>query len=126
MKRSVRRTPKEAVATQAAADLTALVKAFKQNRRVTYGGKGFGSTALKIKGRIFAMRSSKGEFVIKLPAERVRALVKSGKGEYFEPARGRRMQEWLVVRLPKSQWLKLAMEARDFVQRGTPRASRSR
>lgn len=117
MKRPALRTIKGSAAEQATADLTALVKAFKQNRQVTHGGKGFGAKALKIKGRIFAMLSSKGQLVVKLPAERVDALVKSGKGEYFEPARGRVMKEWLVVGPPKAQWLTLAREACEFVRR---------
>ena len=100
------------------ADLTALVKAFKQDRLVTCGGRGFGSTALKVKGRIFAMLSSKGRFVVKLSGKRVDELVQSGKGEYFEPARGRLMKEWLAVKLPNSAWLKLAREAHEFVRRG--------
>ncbi|MDE2070605.1 MAG: MmcQ/YjbR family DNA-binding protein [Gammaproteobacteria bacterium] len=100
------------------ADLTALVKEFRQDRHVTYGGKGFGSTALKVKGRIFAMLSSKGRFVVKLSGERVDELVQSGKGEYFEPARGRLMKEWLVVKLPESAWPRLAREAHAFVRRG--------
>ena len=118
MKSAPKRKAKRPATSAGDADLTALVKAFKQNRDVTYGGKGFGSTALKVNGRIFAMLSSKGRFVVKLSDERVDELVQSGKGEYFEPARGRLMKEWLVVKLPKSAWLKLAREAHEFVRRG--------
>ncbi|MDE2274300.1 MAG: MmcQ/YjbR family DNA-binding protein [Gammaproteobacteria bacterium] len=118
MKSAPPRKAKRPATSAGDADLTALVKAFKQNRDVTYGGKGFGSTALKVNGRIFAMLSSKGRFVVKLSGERVDELVQSGKGRYFEPARGRLMKEWLVVKLPKSAWLKLAREACDFVRRG--------
>lgn len=115
----------KSVANAPDAQLLALVKAFKQNRQVTYGGKGFGSSALKIKGRIFAMLSSKGQFVVKLPGERVDELVKSGQGAYFDPGHGRLMKEWLVVKRPKAHWLKLAREACEFVQSATPRESRS-
>jgi hypothetical protein len=73
-----------------------------KERQVTYGGKGFGSTALKVKGKIFAMQSSKGEFVAKLPRGRVDELVRLGKGEYFDPGHGRLMKEWLVVRPARS------------------------
>ncbi len=121
MKKPSRRATRARATSQSAAGLTALVKAFKQNRQVTYGGKGFGSAALKVKGRIFARLSSKGQFVVKLPGGRVDELVKSGKGEYFEPARGRLMKEWLVVRLPQSHWLKIAMQACEFVRRAAPR-----
>ena len=101
-------------------EFDALINAFKRNRQVSYGGKGFGSGALKVNGKIFAMLSSKGQFVVKLSGERVDELVKSGQGEYFELARGRLMKEWLVVRLPKSHWLKLAKEACEFVRRDVP------
>ncbi|HEY8094949.1 MAG TPA: hypothetical protein VIE65_02505, partial [Methylobacter sp.] len=41
--------------------------AFALDRRVVCGGgKGFGSGALKVDGKIFAMISSKGQFVMKL------------------------------------------------------------
>lgn len=120
------RKAKRPVTSTVDAGLTALVKEFRQDRHVTYGGKGFGSTALKVKGSIFAMLSSKGQFVVKLSSERVDELVQSGKGEYFEPARGWVMKQWLVVKLPKSAWLKLAREAHEFVRRSTVRESRSR
>ena len=42
----------------------AVVKAFSRDRQVTHGGsKGFGSGALKVNGKIFAMISSTGKFV---------------------------------------------------------------
>ncbi|MGH8378549.1 MAG: hypothetical protein ACRER7_06305 [Gammaproteobacteria bacterium] len=71
----------------------AVVAAFKNNRQVSYGGKGFGSTALKVNGRIFAMMSSKGKFVVKLPKTRVVELVGDGQGEYFDPGHGRLIKE---------------------------------
>ena len=58
-----------------------VVEAFSHDRDVTIGGgKGFGSGALKVKGTIFAMMSSKNEFVVKLSKDRVDALVASGTG----------------------------------------------
>src|SRR5438093_1434493 len=45
--------------------------------------KGFGSSALKINDKIFAMVSWKGQFVVKLPRGRVDELVASGDGERF-------------------------------------------
>src|SRR5579863_8162496 len=63
-----------------------VVAAFTGNDRVTYGGgTGFGSGALKTDGKIFAMISSKGVFVVKLPKARVDALVAKGAGERFDP-----------------------------------------
>ena len=79
--------------------------------------RSFGSGALKVNGKIFAMLSSKGHFVAKLPAERVASLVASGGGSQFDPGHGRLMKEWLEVRkanLPT--WRALALEALAFVR----------
>ena len=81
-------------------------------------GKGFGSGALKVNGKIFAMMSSKGDFVVKLPKERVQELVVSGEGEYFDPGHGRLMKEWIAVVAGKTSWIELANEAYRFVKRG--------
>ena len=79
--------------------------------------RSFGSGALKVNGKIFAMLSSKGHFVAKLPAQRVASLVASGDGLQFDPGHGRLMKEWLEVRkahLPT--WRALALEALAFVR----------
>lgn len=96
-----------------------VVSAFAADQEVAHGGgKGFGSGALKVKGKIFAMISSKGEFVVKLPNKRVGELVESGKGELFDPGHGRLMKEWIVIGPGKSDWVDLAKEACDFVKWG--------
>jgi hypothetical protein len=84
---------------------------------VTVGeGKGFGSSALKVNGKIFAMVSSKNRFVVKLPTARVAALTVSGEGRPFEAGRGRPMKEWLELReTSKLRWSQLAQEAYDFL-----------
>jgi|SRR5438128_10107880 len=96
-----------------------IVRSLKKTPKVTLGSshkKGFGSSALCVHDRIFAMISSKGEFVVKLPMDRVDALVASGTGERFTPGHGRVMQEWLAVPAASSaNWLALAKEARSFV-----------
>ena len=95
-----------------------VVNAFADDRRVTPPGtgKGFGSGALKVNGKIFAMISSKGEFVVKLSEERVNELVAAGKGSRFDPGRGRVMKEWLVVTADHTLWIPLAKEARKFLR----------
>lgn len=95
----------------------AIVKAFAGKRGVSAeSGRGFGSSALKIDNRIFAMLASGERFVVKLPRQRVDAMVAAGEGERFDPRRnGKLMREWLVVG-PKleTHWLPLAQEAFEF------------
>jgi len=94
-----------------------VVNAFAKNAHVRRGtGKGFGSGALKVTGRIFAMMSSKGQFVVKLPKARADELVASGKVEYFDPGHGRLMKEWIAVPAGKRSWVELAKEAYHFVK----------
>jgi len=93
-----------------------VVAAFKKERDVTYGGKGFGSSGLKVNGKLFAMISSKGKFVAKLPKARVTELVEQGKGEYFDPGHGRLMKEWISLDAAPSSWVTFAKEALRFVR----------
>lgn len=97
----------------------AVVKAFARKRGVTRGdeAKGFGASALKVDDKIFAMLASDGEFVVRLPRQRVDALVASGAGGRFDPRRnGKVMKEWLVLRHGlEERWLPLAQEALEFV-----------
>jgi hypothetical protein len=92
-----------------------VVAAFAKDRRVTYGGKGFGSSGLKVDGKLFAMIASRGQFVAKLPKDRVGELVRAGKGAYFDPGHGRLMKEWVALDGAPASWLALAKEARAFV-----------
>lgn len=77
----------------------------------------FGSMGLKVGGKVFAMLV-KGRLVVKLPKERVEALVASGGGEYFDPGHGRIMKEWVAVEPGNGDWQSLAREAKHFVARG--------
>ena len=95
---------------ESVAKLFAKVRGVTRERR-----KGFGSGALKVNGKIFAMMSSKGQFVVKLPKQRVDELVKGGSGERFVPGSGRVMKEWAVIE-GCSGWIDLAREAYDFVK----------
>jgi hypothetical protein len=74
----------------------------------------FGSNGLKVHGKIFAMLV-RGALVVKLRKERVDELVASGKGNRFDPGRGRLMKEWLSIESAEGDWLRLAEEALSFV-----------
>ena len=89
----------------------AVVDAFARHRRVTRGGKGFGSTGLKVNGKLFALLSSRGKFVAKLPKRRADELVSAGNAEYFDPGHGRLMKEWVAVDSGGTSWVDLAKEA---------------
>jgi len=101
-----------------------LVDTLMSNAAVTLGSpgkKGFGSSALQVNGKIFAMLAA-GTLVIKLPQRRVDALVAAGNGMRFHPRHdGRLMKEWLAVSPTLEEgWLPLAQEAMEFVSAQSP------
>src|SRR2546425_7949735 len=116
--RGMRKTAKTSgrVASEVDPYFAAVVDAFARYRDVTRGGKGFGSTGLKVNGKLFALMSSKGRFVAKLPRRRVDALVSSGRAEYFDPGHGRLMKEWVAVDRRGASWVDLAREAYRFLK----------
>ncbi|MGH9520838.1 MAG: hypothetical protein ACRD2D_14360 [Terriglobales bacterium] len=93
------------------ADYAKIVRALEREPGVSVGArKGFGAGALKCSGKIFAMLTSRGEFVVKLPKARVDELVAAGVGRRFTAGKGREMREWLMVEhAPRA--LPLAREA---------------
>jgi hypothetical protein len=79
------------------------------------GRRGFGSSALKVNGSIFAMLT-RGRLVVKLPRSRVDTLIDNGSGGPFDAGKGRPMKEWLTVATDDVDvWLALAREAFEFV-----------
>src|SRR5262245_47927039 len=91
-----------------------VVDAFAKDRRVSCG-KMMASVGLKLNGKIFAMLV-RGKFVAKLPKERVDELVRSKRGDYFDPRKdGRLMKEWVVLRGSRPSWIELAKQAQRFV-----------
>ena len=89
--------------------------AFAKDPRVTRGGKGFGGTGLKVDGKLFALVSSRKQFVVKLPKARVAELVTHPNFEYFDTGAGRLMKEWVATSKVDAKWTELAREARRFV-----------
>lgn len=79
-------------------------------------GTGFGrSSGLRIRGKIYAIRND-DELILKLPRERVEALIDSGTGRAWGPGSGRIMREWVAVSGTRHlDWASLTSEARAFV-----------
>jgi len=80
-------------------------------------GAGFGRSALRYRGKIFAMLV-RGALVVKLPADRVAGLVAAGQGAHFDANKGTPMREWFSA-APDSalSWSDLAGEALAFAER---------
>ena len=95
-----------------------IASAMLKRRGVTHPTKtrkGFGSSALWIADRkMFAFLSSREEFTVKLPREKVDALVASGGGRRMDPGRGRPMKEWIGLNFD-SNWEDLAEESMNYV-----------
>jgi len=80
-------------------------------------GTGFGAApGLRVDGKLFALLV-RGALVVKLPRERVDALVAAGAGTRFEPGPGRVMREWVAVPAGAAPaWEALVGEALAFVR----------
>jgi len=104
-----------------------VIEDFRGRPNVSQEGKGFGSTALKVNGRIFAMLTPRLEYVVKLPRGRVLELMASGDGIAYDAGKGRPMKEWVVIKPESSlSWTALAEEALGFVSRGVERRADGR
>jgi TfoX/Sxy family transcriptional regulator of competence genes len=97
----------------AADQLAPIAAAFAGNASVTQG-KMFGSTALKVDGKVFAM-VVKGKFVVKLPTTRIAVLIQEVGAENFDPGHGKLMKEWVALNGHRNLWMGLANEAYQFV-----------
>jgi len=93
----------------------AVVAAQPPRRKIAVVEK-FGSENLRIDGTVFAIHF-KGSLVVKLPAERVAELRRTGVGGPFILGK-REMKEWVAIAPSASRrWRALADEAREFVSR---------
>ena len=83
-------------------------------------GKGFGSNALRVKGKVFAMLVD-GRLVVKLPRVRVDSLVRSGNGVRFDANKRTPMKQWFsLARESDLEWGSVAREAMAFVSPTQP------
>jgi len=96
-----------------------LVTAFSKDRDVTPpdpSRHSFGANALRVDGKIFAFL--KGDaLVLKLPSDRVAALIEAKHGKPFDANKGKPMKGWvMVVAGEHARWPRLAREALAFVR----------
>ena len=78
------------------------------------GRGGFGSDALKINNKIFAMLVG-GRLVVKLPRTRVTELIETGRGEPFDAGKGTPMKEWVALAGDEAECRALVVESQAFV-----------
>jgi TfoX/Sxy family transcriptional regulator of competence genes len=75
----------------------------------------FGGSALRVGQKVFAC-FYKGKLVLKLPRERVAALVQAGDAQHFDSGTGRPAKEWVAIEPSRwVEWQSLAEEAKVFV-----------
>ena len=94
-----------------------LVQALAGRDGVTLGSarRGFGSSALQVNGRIFAMLS-RDRLVVRLPRERVAALLGSGDALPYDAGKGAPLKGWVMLEdRSDGRWSPLAREALAYV-----------
>jgi hypothetical protein len=65
---------------------------------------------------MFAYCTQQGNLTVKLPPDRVDALIAEGTGKRFDAGPGRQVKEWLTLDPAlQNEWLPLAKEALKFV-----------
>lgn len=74
-----------------------------------------GHPCLRIDGNFFAsLERHTGDLIVKLPADRVNAMIEAGDAEPFAPA-GKRFKEWaLITDRNEPRWQALLQEALTF------------
>jgi hypothetical protein len=79
--------------------------------------KGFGSSGLYTRGKLFAALSYRNRLILKLPEARVNEIVAQRKGTRWDPrGEGEGLKEWVTLSpSSKIRWLPLAKEAKKFV-----------
>ena len=76
--------------------------------------RGFGSSALKVNSKIFAMLVN-DRLVVKLPRPRVAELIETGHGLPFDSCKRTPMKEWVTLTGDEAECRALVVEAQAFV-----------
>jgi TfoX/Sxy family transcriptional regulator of competence genes len=77
-------------------------------------GSMFGSQGLRTGKKFFAIWWN-DQLVVKLPPARLTELVDAGRATPFEPMEGRRMNGWVLVGEPATEWPGIVQEAQTYV-----------
>ena len=92
-------------------DPYAAVKAHFEKIEDVIVNAGRGAQGLKVGKKMFAM-FSKGDLLLKLPPERVEALIAAGRGLSYDPGNGKVLKNYVLVpNAKKRSWIKLCEEA---------------
>ncbi len=72
--------------------------------------------SLKIRKKMFAM-FNKGNYIVKLPKERVEEIINSKEGLPYDPGNGRIMKEWVIIQQKfTDKWIDYTSEAKEFAK----------
>jgi hypothetical protein len=78
--------------------------------------KGFGTASLFVGRKMFGRLSDSGALVLKLPPNRVEALIASGVGSGWHPGSGTPLKEYVAIGTEhQGSWLRLAKESRQYM-----------
>ncbi len=105
----------------ARAQLDEVATEFLQQPDVDWG-RIFGSTGLRVRGKVFAVANHAGELMVKIPEQRADELVGDGTARRMA-MRGREMREWVTmpVEAGADSWRDLVGEAYRYLDEITPR-----
>ena len=74
---------------------------------------GRGAQGLKVGNKMFAM-FSKGDLLLKMPPERVAAIIAAGRGLPYDPGTGKVLKNYVLIPASnKRSWIKLCEEATE-------------